>query len=218
MAADSKISCVTVFGGSGFLGSEIVRRLAAAGMNARVAVRHPGKVRAQDRAEKSAKSCRYMQTFAMRLQWPLPSTKLTQLSMQSASISSAVQRRSRLYMNLQITNQLRIERRAFSREVARRLPCSCFRHWRGSIFRFDLCAVSRQGRTAGHGRLFAGHDPSAEHHVRTRRQLPQCFSQAGWPFSRAAAVWARRHKAPARVCRRRCRGRSQSLERSFVMT
>ena len=52
MAADSKISCVTVFGGSGFLGSEIVRRLAAAGMNARVAVRHPGKVRAQDRGGK----------------------------------------------------------------------------------------------------------------------------------------------------------------------
>ena len=32
---------VTVFGGSGFLGREIVKSLAAEGMNVRVAVRHP---------------------------------------------------------------------------------------------------------------------------------------------------------------------------------
>ncbi len=32
---------VTVFGGSGFLGRQIVKRLAAEGINVRVAVRHP---------------------------------------------------------------------------------------------------------------------------------------------------------------------------------
>ncbi len=35
------MSCVTVFGGSGFLGREIVKRLAADGADVRVAVRHP---------------------------------------------------------------------------------------------------------------------------------------------------------------------------------
>ena len=34
-------SRVTVFGGSGFLGRQIVRRLAAEGAHVRVAVRHP---------------------------------------------------------------------------------------------------------------------------------------------------------------------------------
>ena len=41
MAADLEISCVTVFGGSGFLGAEIVRQLSAEGLTARVATRHP---------------------------------------------------------------------------------------------------------------------------------------------------------------------------------
>ena len=35
---------VTVFGGSGFLGRQIVQRLAAGGAAVRVAVRHPGRV------------------------------------------------------------------------------------------------------------------------------------------------------------------------------
>ncbi|MGI9403330.1 MAG: complex I NDUFA9 subunit family protein [Hyphomicrobium sp.] len=47
MAAATDINCVTVFGGTGFLGSEIVMALAAAGLATRVAVRHPDKVRAQ---------------------------------------------------------------------------------------------------------------------------------------------------------------------------
>ncbi len=41
MAAGSNISCVTVFGGSGFLGAEIVKRLTADGLVTRVATRHP---------------------------------------------------------------------------------------------------------------------------------------------------------------------------------
>jgi len=41
MAAGSIISCVTVFGGSGFLGAEIVRRLSVDGLVTRVATRHP---------------------------------------------------------------------------------------------------------------------------------------------------------------------------------
>jgi NADH dehydrogenase len=45
MAAEGKISCVAVFGGSGFLGGEIVKRLAAEGIMVRVAVRHPEKAR-----------------------------------------------------------------------------------------------------------------------------------------------------------------------------
>jgi NADH dehydrogenase len=44
-SAEGKISCVAVFGGSGFLGGEIVKRLAAEGITARVAVRHPEKAR-----------------------------------------------------------------------------------------------------------------------------------------------------------------------------
>jgi NADH dehydrogenase len=51
MAADSKISCVTVFGGSGFLGGEIVKRLTAKGIKTRVAVRHPDNVTRQERPE-----------------------------------------------------------------------------------------------------------------------------------------------------------------------
>jgi len=41
MAAESRPGGVTVFGGSGFLGGEIVKRLVADGIAVRVAVRHP---------------------------------------------------------------------------------------------------------------------------------------------------------------------------------
>ncbi len=41
MAVDSNVSCVAVFGGSGFLGAEIVKRLSADGLVTRVATRHP---------------------------------------------------------------------------------------------------------------------------------------------------------------------------------
>ena len=50
MAGVTDTNCVTVFGGTGFLGSEIVTALAAAGalaatgLTTRVAVRHPDKV------------------------------------------------------------------------------------------------------------------------------------------------------------------------------
>ncbi|WP_299626529.1 complex I NDUFA9 subunit family protein [Pelagibius sp.] len=44
MAADWQPNCVTVFGGTGFLGAAIVRRLLAEGITVRVAVRHPDKV------------------------------------------------------------------------------------------------------------------------------------------------------------------------------
>jgi NADH dehydrogenase len=44
MAGVTDTNCVTVFGGTGFLGSEIVTALAASGLVARVAVRHPDKV------------------------------------------------------------------------------------------------------------------------------------------------------------------------------
>jgi NADH dehydrogenase len=40
MGADNTIGCVTVFGGSGFLGSEIVKQLVAEGFAVRVAARH----------------------------------------------------------------------------------------------------------------------------------------------------------------------------------
>lgn len=45
MAAYSQPTCVTVFGGSGFLGTEIVWRLMAEAITVRVAVRHPDRVR-----------------------------------------------------------------------------------------------------------------------------------------------------------------------------
>lgn len=45
MAAKPDIRCVTVFGGTGFLGNKIVNRLAAEGVGVRVAVRRPGNVR-----------------------------------------------------------------------------------------------------------------------------------------------------------------------------
>ncbi len=48
MAADSQPSSVIVFGGSGFLGSEIVKRLMGEGVTVRVAVRHSDKA-AMDR-------------------------------------------------------------------------------------------------------------------------------------------------------------------------
>ena len=50
MAANSIKSCVTVFGGSGFLGGEIVKRLAAEGIATRLAVRHPDKAKLPKRS------------------------------------------------------------------------------------------------------------------------------------------------------------------------
>ena len=41
MAAAAKLGCVTVFGGTGFLGGQIVKRLSAAGITVRVAARRP---------------------------------------------------------------------------------------------------------------------------------------------------------------------------------
>ena len=41
MAATSKLGCVTVFGGTGFLGGQLVKRLAAEGITVRVAARRP---------------------------------------------------------------------------------------------------------------------------------------------------------------------------------
>ncbi len=52
MAADSHSGCVTVFGGSGFLGRAIVTRLLAEGTTVRIAARHPEEAaigREQDR-------------------------------------------------------------------------------------------------------------------------------------------------------------------------
>ena len=46
MTADWQPSCVTVFGGTGFLGAAVVRRLLAEGITVRVAVRHPDRVTA----------------------------------------------------------------------------------------------------------------------------------------------------------------------------
>jgi uncharacterized protein YbjT (DUF2867 family) len=40
MEADGTIGCVTVFGGSGVLGREIVEQLVAEGIAVRIAVRH----------------------------------------------------------------------------------------------------------------------------------------------------------------------------------
>ena len=45
MPEKHKISCVAVFGGTGFLGTEIVARLASEGIDVRVGVRQPEKVR-----------------------------------------------------------------------------------------------------------------------------------------------------------------------------
>src|SRR4051812_22415524 len=44
---------VTVFGGSGFLGRQIVQHLAAGGADVRVAVRHPGRMSSRSAASKS---------------------------------------------------------------------------------------------------------------------------------------------------------------------
>ena len=46
---------VTVFGGSGFLGRQIVQRLAAEGAEVRVAVRHPGRVSSRLAAGKAVR-------------------------------------------------------------------------------------------------------------------------------------------------------------------
>lgn len=51
MAARPDIGCVTVFGGSGFLGARIVEHLASDGIKVRVAVRNPDKVRLASKQE-----------------------------------------------------------------------------------------------------------------------------------------------------------------------
>ena len=55
MAADSRPGRVTVFGGSGFLGGEIVKRLVAEGITVRVAVRHPDDAATDERSGQLAK-------------------------------------------------------------------------------------------------------------------------------------------------------------------
>ncbi len=53
VAAHSNIRCVTVFGGSGFLGAEIVKRLSAENLVTRVATRHPEKITFPDRSSQA---------------------------------------------------------------------------------------------------------------------------------------------------------------------
>lgn len=55
MPAGPEIGCVTVFGGSGFLGARIVERLAAQGISVRVAVRHPDHGGKSETPEQSGK-------------------------------------------------------------------------------------------------------------------------------------------------------------------
>jgi uncharacterized protein YbjT (DUF2867 family) len=55
------ITCIAVFGGSGFLGRAIVDRLTAAGATVRVAVRHPGSLKPPDGA---ALAGRIVSTYA----------------------------------------------------------------------------------------------------------------------------------------------------------
>ena len=55
------ITCVAVFGGSGFLGRAIVNRLAATGATVRVAVRNPGSLKPPDGA---APAGRIVSTYA----------------------------------------------------------------------------------------------------------------------------------------------------------
>ena len=58
MAELSNIGRVAVFGGSGFLGSEIVKRLTKAGIDTRVAVRHPDIAKLPQRSGKSGEISR----------------------------------------------------------------------------------------------------------------------------------------------------------------
>lgn len=51
MVGDDAIRCVAVFGGTGYLGGEIVRRLAGGGLNVRVAARRPDKYAEKKRAD-----------------------------------------------------------------------------------------------------------------------------------------------------------------------
>ena len=57
MAADSRPGRVTVFGGSGFLGGEIVKRLVAEGITVRVAVRHPDDAATDERSGRGKTAC-----------------------------------------------------------------------------------------------------------------------------------------------------------------
>lgn len=54
MASGCEDGCVTVYGGSGFLGSHIVEQLATAGFTARVACRHPDDVISQFHSDQHA--------------------------------------------------------------------------------------------------------------------------------------------------------------------
>ncbi|NNE24100.1 MAG: complex I NDUFA9 subunit family protein [Rhizobiales bacterium] len=54
MASGCEVDCVTVFGGSGFLGSRIVKQLARAGVETRVACRHPDNVISQFQSDQHA--------------------------------------------------------------------------------------------------------------------------------------------------------------------
>ena len=52
--ADGAMNCITVFGGTGFLGCRVVRHLRASGAAVRSASRHPGRVDRDDRVERIA--------------------------------------------------------------------------------------------------------------------------------------------------------------------
>jgi len=54
MASGCEVDCVTVFGGSGFLGSRIVKQLARKGFETRVACRHPDNVISQFHSDQHA--------------------------------------------------------------------------------------------------------------------------------------------------------------------
>jgi uncharacterized protein YbjT (DUF2867 family) len=61
---------VTVFGGSGFLGRQIVKSLAAEGMNVRVGVRHPERASFLNGSAGAVKSNSCMPTYGTSRRLP----------------------------------------------------------------------------------------------------------------------------------------------------
>ena len=204
--ASNQDTLVTVFGGSGFLGRNVVRALAKRDYRIRVAVRRP--------------------ELAGHLQ---PLGKVGQIHAVQANLRypasvEAAMRDSHVAINLvgilaeggaqtfDAVQGAGAGDGGQGRRRRRRADGACLRHRRRREFAVALCPRQGRRRKGRAGGRPLGHDPAAFGRVRARGSIHQPLRRAGPDVAGAAADRRRPDQTAAGLCRR-CRDRGRRCRR-----